>query len=416
MEDFAMDGSGFRTFCFVVAAVMASLGCESSSDLEGDFAGRTQAPLGAWVVALDGDVVVIGAEDDGVDGAGSGAGYVYRYDGADWKGENRFFAADPTTDARLGVAVAVDGDFIAAVAFDDRGANSGSVYVFEYDGVDWIETQKLVPEDAADADTFYSAVAIEDDEIVVGAFDSTTDTGHVYVYRYDGFTWNHEQTVTPLVPADAELFGTAISLSDDVMVVGSWGSSGAGTDSGSAYVFRFDTVSWVEEQILTASDAAAFDTFGFAVAVDDDAIVVGALRDDDGATETGSAYVYRFVATAWVEEQKLTASDGQREDRFGSAVDIDGDTIAVGAKFAEGIHFIDGFAGAAYVFRFDSMNWIEEQKVADNDVGSELFGSSVAVDGDVLAIGTFDVANFAHIFRFDGAGMVWEAEDILDAL
>ena len=88
------------------------------------------------------------------------------------------------------------------------------------------------------------------------------------------------------------------------------GTTTTAHDSGSAYVYRFDGTKWVEEAKLLASDGAACDYFGVSVSVSGDVAVVGADGDDDNGHQSGSAYVYRFDGTNWVEEAKLLASDG----------------------------------------------------------------------------------------------------------
>ena len=95
-------------------------------------------------------------------------------------------------------------------------------------------------------------------------------------------------------------FGFSVSVSGDTAVVGArFHDCAAGFDCGSAYVYRFDGTSWVEEQKLTASDVAGDDQFGISVSVSGDTAVVGAFRDDCAAgSDCGSAYVYRFNGTS----------------------------------------------------------------------------------------------------------------------
>ena len=82
----------------------------------------------------------------------------------------------------------------------------------------------------------------------------------------------------------------------------------AGSMEGSAYVYRYDGITWVEEAKLTTSDAAAGSRFGVSVSVSGDLALIGAFGHDAGYL-SGSAYVYRYDGSTWVEEAKLTASD-----------------------------------------------------------------------------------------------------------
>ena len=82
---------------------------------------------------------------------------------------------------------------------------------------------------------------------------------------------------------------------------------------------------------LTASDAAVDDLFGFSVSVSGDTAVIGAFHDDDGGSDSGSAYVFTRSGGAWTQQAKLTASDAAAEDFFGYSVSVSGDTAVIGA-------------------------------------------------------------------------------------
>ncbi|MBL6998064.1 MAG: hypothetical protein ISR75_06480, partial [Phycisphaerales bacterium] len=160
-------------------------------------------------------------------------------------------------------------------------------------------------------------------------------------------------------------------------------------DSGSAYVYRFDGSSWIETKLL-ASDGAYLDEFGGSVAVDGDTVVVGARLDDDNGSSSGSAYVYRFDGSMWVET-KLLASDGASDDRFGYSVSVDGDTVVVGARYDDDN---GSSSGSAYVYRLDEREYdcnsngildicdIEEDPSLDCDLDGLIDSCSIA-DGTV---------------------------------
>ena len=147
-------------------------------------------------------------------------------------------------------------------------------------------------------------------------------------------------------------FGNSVAVDGDTVVVGARFGDGVSTDTGSAYVFRWNGTDWAEHK-LTASDGAGSDWFGASVAVDGDTVVVGAYLDDDDGSSSGSAYVFRWNGTGWAEH-KLTASDGAQNDWFGASVAVDGDTVVVGAWGDDD----DGSSsGSAYVFRPDGTDW-----------------------------------------------------------
>jgi hypothetical protein len=163
-----------------------------------------------------------------------------------------------------------------------------------------------------------------------------------------------------------------------------------GADAGSAYVFVRSGTTWSQQAKLTASDGADDDRFGGSVAVAEDTAVVGSGRDDNEAgTDAGSAYAFVRSGTTWTEQDKLTAPDGDSEDRFGDAVALDGNVAVVGA-FADDIQ--EGTdAGSASVFTRSGSTWIPRAKITAPDAdGNDNFGDSVAVDGTTAVVGAPD--------------------------
>lgn len=164
-------------------------------------------------------------------------------------------------------------------------------------------------------------------------------------------------------------------------------------DGGAHYPLTIDPI--IEDARLTASDGGASDSFGEAVAVDGDTVIVGAFSDDVGSgTSQGSAYVFVRPVGGWSgllrESAKLIASDGAPGDHFGhSAVAVNGDTVVVGAHFDDiGRNFSQG---SAYVFVQPPAGWAglltENAKLTASDGGSgDTLGDSVGVSGDTVAV------------------------------
>jgi hypothetical protein len=142
---------------------------------------------------------------------------------------------------------------------------------------------------------------------------------------------------------------------------------------------------------LTASDGAKGDHLGQAIAVSGDVLVTTATFAPTGGIPTGAAYVFeRDPATgAWVERKKLMPPDGAAFDKFGTSVAVAGDTVAIGAPWAD----IAGVReqGAVYAFERNAGgadNWGEVAKLTDAGVGgSGDLGAALALAGDLLAVG-----------------------------
>ncbi len=351
-------------------------------------------------VSLSGDRAIVGAlEADCPAGSSCGSAYVYRYDGMAWIQEQKLTASDGASNDYFGSSVSVSGDrAIVGARWDDcpAGGHCGSAYVYRYDGTTWVQEQKLTPSDAVPGDDFGLSVSVSADTAIVGArWDNCPggyDCGAVYTYRYDGTNWVQEQKLTASDAAPGDAFGRSISLSGDRVIVGALYDDCPGvphTNCGAAYVYRYNGTTWAQEQKLTASDAAQEDLFGVSVSLSGDRAIVGASFDDcPPIYNCGSAYVYRYDETTWVQEQKLTASDGARDDRFGFSISLSGDRAIVGAYWDDCLAGPN--CGSAYVYRYDGTTWVQEQKLTASDAAEDdTFGLSVSLSGDRAIVGAF---------------------------
>lgn len=227
-------------------------------------------------------------------------------------------ASDPAAFDSLGIAVAVSGSTALAGAQwqDDSGTDSGAAYVYGFDGTTWVQTQVLLAPDGHADDLFGRALAMDGDALVVGApghvHGEGSGSGSAYVFRREGTLWVPEQELLASDGPFQDGFGASVAVSGNVVLIGAL--LAAASNAGAAYVFRFNPVlaQWVQEQKLTAADCAAGDLFGHAVSIIADVILVGAMHDDDNGPNSGSAYVLRYDPRvgAWMDEQKLIASDG----------------------------------------------------------------------------------------------------------
>ena len=244
---------------------------------------------------------------------------------------------------------------IGAPQDDDNGYSSGSAYIFERDGLGhWNEVQKLTASDGAEGDWFGRSVSISGDYAVIGARyddDNGSFSGSAYVFERDGAgNWLEVQKLTASDGNPYDKFGLSVSISGDYAVIGAYLDDDNGSSSGSAYVFERDGAgNWSERAKLTASDGAASDSFGYSVSISGEYAVIGARYDDDNGSFSGSAYVFeRGEFGNWSETGKLTACDGEEQDRFGYSVSISGDDALIGAW---GDDDNGSSSGSAYVYK-----------------------------------------------------------------
>jgi hypothetical protein len=314
-------------------------------------------------VDISSNVAVIGAPWDDDAGSRSGSAYVFRYvNGRGWLQQAKLVAADGERNDKFGISVAVDGNVIVIGADYDYhdNVNSGSAYVFRYDpgSRTWNEETKLLGSDRKSGDAFGSSVAISNNVIVVGAtgaeYRGSDNSGCAYVYRYDvGLgEWIEESKIGSADGTNGDSFGEAVAIHGDIIVAGADGDDDMGPNSGTAFVFRKypGGTSWAQEAKLVASDGANSDDFGVTVALHDDVVLVGGpYHDDPTQNNTGAVYLYRYdpVTGDWPEQLKIQASDRMEYDVFGRSVALSGNSVIVGASGADTMG--DG-AGAAYMF------------------------------------------------------------------
>jgi len=400
---------------FVLLAILSMLPCllvanTARSDSITEFklvSGDAKAT--SWFsssVAIDGEILVIGAPFDDDGAAGAGAAYVFQYDQSTsmWIEKAKLTAgSDAAQGDQFGFSVAIAGKTIAVGAHRKDGAfmDSGLVYVFTYDGTTWNELAKLAASDPSSFAEFGWSVFMSNDTLVVGAPLGNLFMGAAYVFTNGVNGWQEKAILTASDAAPGDQFGRSVTIGGDVAVIGAPFEGGACPgdplcNSGSAYVFRYDGTTWSEEEKLVASDAALEDQFGSSVAISGNLAAIGAPFDDDACPgdplcNSGSAYVFRYVGTTWREEkEKLVASDAALEDQFGSSVAISGNLAAIGAPFEGGACPGDPLcnSGSAYVFRYDGTTWGHETKLVASDAEfDDQFGWSIGLDSDKVLVG-----------------------------
>ena len=319
-------------------------------------------------------------------------------------------ASDGDTDDIFGNAASLSGDFavIGASKDDDNGLDSGSAYIFHYNGTNWVEQQKLTASDGAEGDWFGYQGSISGNNVIVGAVGDDDDgnwSGSAYIYHYNGVDWIEQQKLTASDAGVDDYFGCHVSISGNYAAVGAYGDSVYGTESGSVYIFYFNGTTWVEQQKLIPADGAAGDKFGITLAINNDNVIVGAYADGDGS-HIGSAYIFHFDGTTWTEQQKLTASNPDAGDLYGIGVSIYGNHAIVGAL---GDDDIASSAGTAYIYSYDGSIWNEQQKIyASDGAASDWFGYTAAITDNYALVGAiYDDDNgsssgSAYIYYYDG--------------
>ena len=386
----------------------------------------------------------------------SGAAYVFFRNGTTWSQQAYLKAGNNGFDDLFGWSVAVSGDTIVVGARDEdsstTGINSipnesapdaGAAYVFFRSGTTWSQQAYLKASNTGAYDEFGRSVSTSGDTVVVGATgegsnatgvngdggsNSAGSSGAAYVFVRSGGTWSHQAYLKASNTGQSDRFGYSVSVSGDTVVAGAiWEDSNtigvnstpnnAALDSGAAYVFHRDVTAWNQQAYLKASNTGtgmlgAFDDFGWSVSVAGDTVVVGAPGEDssttgvnnisesgifnEGASNSGAAYVFVRAEGAWSQQAYLKASNTGSNDKFGSTVSVSGDTVVVSAPQEDsgsiGVESVSNEnaedAGAAYIFVRVGDVWSQQAYLkASNTETFDFFGRSVAVSGNTVVVG-----------------------------
>ena len=285
-------------------------------------------PSGALVfgygiaVELDENKALVGANSSIFDGVRSGAAFLFDVETREERA--LLLPEDAAPDDRFGASVAMDGDLLVVGAPQDLFAfgnfGQGAAYVFDDQGV---QVAKLVASDGVVGDRFGGAVAIRDGLVVVGA--NLHDEGRGAVYLFDAQSGAQLAKLVASDATDGDLFGSSVDLDADTIVVGAPlktvvvnGQFG----NGAAYLFDVDTL--LERARLT-SDGADGRRFGTSVRVEQGRVLVGGPE----AGTSGEAACFLFDAETAETLAKIVDYEAGW-DSFGEAVALDEGYVVIG--------------------------------------------------------------------------------------
>jgi cyclophilin family peptidyl-prolyl cis-trans isomerase len=307
----------------------------------------------------------------------------------------KIIASDGNTGDWFGFSVSVDADY-AIIGAPKDDSQKGAAYIFKYNDGNWTQQAKLTASDGVAGDNFGGSVSISANHAIVGAPRDDSDTGSAYIFEYNDGNWTQQAKLLAYQGIAGDWFGQSVSISGDCAIVGAKLYDTSATNAGAAFIFYRNeggTNNWGLQQGLSPSDAAANDNFGYSVSINGEYAVIGAIGDDPSSNFpnfTGSAYIYKCNGTSWVQQAKLTASDGAQSDNFGYSVAIDGYYAIVGA-YKNDDNGTD--SGSAYIFEpndLDPNNWDQKAKLTASDAAAgDYFGYSVAIGGGHALVGAY---------------------------
>jgi trimeric autotransporter adhesin len=430
----------------------------------------------AVALSADGTTLAVAARQEdggvaGIDGNGadnslssSGAVYVYARQGGQWTLQAYLKASNPDAGDSFGsgISLSADGNTLAVGApgeeSDAIGVNgnqlsnaapgAGAVYVFERGNAGWAQSSYLKATNTASSAYFGIAVALSGDgsTLLVGASGddgnatgvngvpadyTATDSGAAYVYRRTATSWVIQAYLKSNQADTSDFFGGAVAISHDgnrVAVAAAQedgGATGVGgfvdnaaSGAGAVFLFTRSGNDWSNEAYVKASNTAAGDQFGHALALSGDGsiLVVGAPQEDSGSVgstngdqddntqpDSGAVYVFGLQGALWSQYAYIKASNTAATSNFGAAVAVsfDGQQLALGAvaESNSGLGFggnpyeddaLAAKSGAVYMLDRVSNAWqIRRYVKAGNANAQDDFGDGLALsaDGSTMAVG-----------------------------
>ena len=350
-------------------------------------------------VSISGNLAVAGAQQDDDIEPNAGAAYIFERSGTLWLQRAKLAADDAKAGDLFGNAAAINGEtvLIGAPGVDDAGPEAGAAYVFIRSDTEWIQQAKLIGNDTSMFDHFGTAVALHENTAVIGAHgkdESSVDAGAAYIFVRNGGSWTQQTKLTHQNAVPGDQFGRAVAIYGDSALIGAHRSDATGPDSGAAYIFTRNGGTWRQDFQLVPNDSGLGDEFGYAVDLTNGIAIIGAPKEDRREPDMGAAYVFVETRDAWLQQAKLAATDAEAGDEFGSAVAIHEDAAIVGAwKDDHPLGASEDLAaqidkGSAYAYLRDGLTWVEKRRIiAGSTNRSDLFGASVAIRGAFAIVG-----------------------------
>ncbi len=369
-----------------------------------------------YSVAIDGDRAIVGVPGEDISAGtenNSGAAYIFKRSGNSWQEVQTLRASNLKAANKFGTSVAIDGDRAIVGARPDSGKTKGAAYLFERSESNWEKVQTLRASDGSTEDAFGTSVTIDGDVAIVGANEKDIpnpdpdpfepiiyfNAGAAYVFERTSSGWpkNEAEIISPPTRRDEPNFGASVEIDGDQAIIGAPSAlRGQFNPVGRAFVFKRTDSVWTENQTLGASDPKFSAAFGTSVDIAGNRLIVGAPDYQDsseaGNFDSGAAYVFERTDSGWPqnEDKILRASTQDEDDQLGESVAISEDYAIAGTPGEDGPSNNKTDAGAAYVFKRTAGGWPENENQilrASNADSNDVFGTSVAIDGNQTIVG-----------------------------
>ncbi|HEY6565793.1 MAG TPA: hypothetical protein VIY86_14990, partial [Pirellulaceae bacterium] len=329
-------------------------------------------------VSISGDLIAVGSYREDAGAVNAGSAYIYSIS----TGNLNRTINNPTPEVgdNFAFALSISGNTLLVGSYRDNTGATDAGSAYQFDATSGVLIRTLGNPTPGQGDFFGAAVAASSTTLIVTSYwDDTAAFDAGTIYLYSPSTGAPQHTISNPAPSSLDYSGYSVAASGDWLAVGAIQNDSGGIDSGVVDVYNMRT--GVLIRTIQNPTPAAYDNFGFSVAMSGNLLAVGAYRDDALGTDSGAVHVFNAVTGAFI--RTIANPAPASFDSFGSSVAISGDMVVVGAP-RDDTGASD--AGSAYVF--DGPSGILLASIPNPTPGSsDFFGTSVAFAGDLVVVG-----------------------------
>jgi hypothetical protein len=351
----------------------------------------TPATYAGTAVQIDGTSAIISAPGRNNQ---QGGAYIYTYSSLapNWNYQATLVPSDAMTGDQAGM-----GDNSAAISVDTavlgnplHQAGQGSVAIFTRSGTNWTE-QRVIAGPGGAIQSFGKAVALDSNTLAIGAVNTATNRGVVYLYTRSGAVWNLLTTLTPSDPMSGDLFGSALSIRPLRLAIGAPGNT---SNRGAVYIYERSGGVWSQTARIAAGDGAAGDNFGRSVSLDGTTVAIGAPNKSNPGANAGAVYV--FVNSGGWSQQARLDGDQLVASNFGYTVSLSGDRL-VGSQ-----PFNNTTTGVrAFIYQRNGSIWMPATTitldVSNNTIRPALLGDLLLIGKPTTLLGAGEISPYQYL-------------------
>ena len=382
----------------------------------------------------------------------SGAVYVYKRTGVNWKQQAYIKAVNNHSGQYLGHSLFLNEDTLAVSSPKESGnqttitngptatsdtsiANSGAVYIYKRTAEIWEQEAYIKAVNGETNDEFGTSLALSGNYLAVGvpkeasnetvitngataSGDNTApESGAVYIYTRSGSTWEQQAYIKAVNANNYDNFGQSVALDGETLAVGAPREASTetiiingetasvdnmGNNVGATFVYQRTGSTWKQQAYLKHAHNPGY-YHGQKLSLSGDTLAVA----DGTPSYNGSVLIYQRTGSTWAEEAYLSALIPDADDGFGMAMSISGNTLVIGASgedsdqttiinnsYGQLASNLKSNSGATYVYKRSGTNWEQEAYIkAINSDTNDSFGSSVSLSGDTIVVGAHQESN-----------------------